>query len=121
MASGCSCRDEGGGGADRRGGIAPFGLEQDGGGRAGFGQRRGDEMGMVGAGDDDRRSRRRPDRRCAASVRAKVEAPSTSGRNGLGLSPREAGHRRVPAPPHIMTGMIMRFRPFTGQHREVDP
>jgi hypothetical protein len=32
---------------------------------------------------------------------------ANQGRNGLGLILRERGHRRVPLPPHRITGVIM--------------
>src|SRR5664279_1858381 len=41
-----------------------------------------------------------------ASVSANVDLPPTSGRNGFGKSWRDAGQRRVPAPPQRMTGTI---------------
>ena len=35
----------------------------------------------------------------------KVERSPTSGTNCFGMLSRETGHRRVPAPPHISTGI----------------
>jgi len=37
-----------------------------------------------------------------------VEYRLNSGRNCFGLPSREAGQRRVPAPPHMINGMIGR-------------
>ncbi len=54
--AGMAAGDEGGGGGDGGRGVAPFRLEQRDGSGAGCGQRRGDEMGMVGAGDHDGRA-----------------------------------------------------------------
>src|SRR3978361_1358390 len=39
----------------------------------------------------------------------KVERGPNNGRNCLGWTSREAGHSRVPAPPHMMRGIIRRF------------
>src|SRR5271154_6554739 len=41
-----------------------------------------------------------------ASVSWNVERAPNSGKNCFGRTPREAGHRRVPAPPHIISGVI---------------
>src|SRR6195952_5248783 len=38
-----------------------------------------------------------------------VERALNNGRNCLGWTSREAGHSRVPAPPHMMRGIIRRF------------
>src|SRR5579864_5613345 len=40
------------------------------------------------------------------SVFWNVERAPNSGRNCLGWTSREAGHSRVPAPPHMISGMI---------------
>ena len=40
------------------------------------------------------------------SVSWKVERAPNSGRNCFGRTSREAGHSRVPAPPHMIRGMI---------------
>src|SRR5258706_10252344 len=37
-----------------------------------------------------------------------VERAPNNGRNCLGWTSREAGHSRVPAPPHMMSGIIRR-------------
>src|ERR1700688_1863834 len=44
-----------------------------------------------------------------SSVSWKVERVPNNGKNCLGWTSREAGHSRVPAPPHMIRGMI---RPF---------
>ena len=36
-----------------------------------------------------------------------VEVPPSSGRSGFGRWSRDSGHSRVPAPPHMITGMII--------------
>src|SRR3954471_15246214 len=41
-----------------------------------------------------------------SSVSWKVECVPNSGRNCFGRTSREAGHSRVPAPPHMIRGMI---------------
>ncbi|MGY3361170.1 hypothetical protein ACVWZK_007833 [Bradyrhizobium sp. GM0.4] len=41
-----------------------------------------------------------------SSVSWKVERVPNSGRNCLGRTSREAGHSRVPAPPHMIRGII---------------
>src|ERR1043165_3463460 len=46
-----------------------------------------------------------------SSVSWKVERDPNSGRNCFGCTSREAGHSRVPAPPHMIRGII---RPFIG-------
>ncbi|MGY3423994.1 hypothetical protein ACVWZW_004469 [Bradyrhizobium sp. F1.13.4] len=51
------------------------------------------------------------------SVSWKVERVPNSGRNCLGRTSREAGHSRVPAPPHMIRG-IMRFPEQTGAHED---
>src|SRR5882724_2212302 len=40
------------------------------------------------------------------SVSWNVERAPNSGRNCFGRTSREAGHSRVPAPPHMISGMI---------------
>src|SRR3954454_17467264 len=40
------------------------------------------------------------------SVSWKVERGPNSGRNCFGRTSREAGHSRVPAPPHMISGII---------------
>ncbi|MGY4350576.1 hypothetical protein ACVWXM_007069 [Bradyrhizobium sp. GM7.3] len=40
------------------------------------------------------------------SVSWKVERVPNSGRNCLGRTSREAGHSRVPAPPHMIRGIM---------------
>src|SRR5437868_4184387 len=45
------------------------------------------------------------------SVSWNVERVPNSGRNCLGCTSREAGHSLVPAPPHMIRGII---RPFIG-------
>src|SRR5260370_11177134 len=40
------------------------------------------------------------------SVSWKVERVPNNGRNCLGWTSREAGHSRVPAPPHMIRGII---------------
>src|ERR1700742_1153157 len=42
------------------------------------------------------------------SVSWKVERVPNSGRNCFGRTSREAGHSRVPAPPHMIRGIIRR-------------
>src|SRR5436305_11374521 len=44
-----------------------------------------------------------------SSVSWNVERAPNSGRNCLGWTSREAGHSRVPAPPHMIRGIIRRF------------
>ena len=41
-----------------------------------------------------------------ASTCWKVDILSDKGTNCLGMLSRETGHSRVPAPPHMITGMI---------------
>ena len=41
-----------------------------------------------------------------ASTCWKVDSCPTKGTNCLGMLSRETGHSRVPAPPHMITGMI---------------
>src|ERR1700760_3257088 len=41
-----------------------------------------------------------------SSVSWKVERAPNSGRNCFGRPSRDAGHSRVPAPPHMIRGMI---------------
>src|SRR5262245_11119028 len=41
-----------------------------------------------------------------SSVSWKVERTPNSGRNCFGRTSREAGHNRVPAPPHMIRGII---------------
>src|SRR3954463_7864721 len=43
-----------------------------------------------------------------SSVSWKGERVPNSGRNCLGWTSREAGHSRVPAPPHMIRGIIRR-------------
>src|SRR4051812_21513485 len=42
-----------------------------------------------------------------SSVSWKVDRVPNSGRNCLGRTSREAGHSRVPAPPHMIRGIIL--------------
>src|SRR5258708_25319212 len=44
-----------------------------------------------------------------ASVSRNVERGPNNGRNCFGRTSREAGHSRVPAPPHMISGIIRRF------------
>jgi hypothetical protein len=64
-----------------------------------------------GIGDHDRLlEQRRSETR--VSVSWKVERAPNNGRNCFGRPSREAGHSRVPAPPHMIRGMIRLFIDF---------
>ena len=117
---GVGAGDEGGGGGDCRGGVAPFRLEQRDGGRAGLGQRRADEMGMVGAGDHNR----------GAEQGRRGDALQGEGEGGGAIDQRQERLGVVAARgrPQARTGAAAHndrddhgFRPFTGQRRKVDP
>jgi hypothetical protein len=44
-----------------------------------------------------------------SNVSWNVERGPNSGRNCFGRTSRDAGHSRVPAPPHMISGTMLRF------------
>jgi hypothetical protein len=57
------------------------------------------------------------------TVSCNIECAPNKGKNCLGRPSREAGHSRVPAPPHMIRGMIVgaNFVPSADCERIADP
>ncbi len=93
-------------GRDRhgRGGVAAHRLQRDLGLDADGGELLGHDEAHVVAGDDQRLEEGGWPKRLA--VTWKLDRSSSSGMNCFGMLSRDAGHSRVPEPPHMMTGRI---------------
>ena len=89
---------------DRGGGIAPLGLEHDVGLDADSLQLFGRDETHVMVARTTIRPKPSPETRL--TVVWKDDSSPISGMNCLGMLSRDAGHRRVPAPPHMMIGMM---------------
>ena len=93
-----------GGGGDGGRGIAALRLQDDGGLDAAGARLLGDDEAELGIGDDHRRGEQALARVTRSSTCWKVDDAPISGTNCFGIFSRDTGHRRVPAPPHNITG-----------------
>jgi hypothetical protein len=84
--------------------VASHRLQQHVGLNPDFGELLQHREAVGGIGDDNRSLGFRPTP--LISVPWNVERAPNSGRNCFGRTSREAGHSRVPAPPHMMRGII---------------
>ena len=93
-------------GGDRRTGIPPHRLQQHISLEPDLGKLLQHHEAIGRIGDDDRTLEQRRIRHPQRAYPEMSNAPRTSGRNCFGRTSREAGHSRVPAPPHMISGII---------------
>jgi hypothetical protein len=102
VALGGKCRASG----NSRPGIASYRLEQDVGLNADFGQLLGDQKTILRVGYDDRAAEQARVRNPVQGI-LKGRTRTEQWQELFGRPSRDAGHSRVPAPPHMISGIIV--------------